>query len=382
MTGRSGERSRHQRLHHPPCPATLPETIAGGKELTVLKFGIIGAGAIADSGVEGAAKSGVAEVVAVADTDPGRLAAFAAENRIAKTYPKAADLIRDKGIDAVYVAVPNAFHAPYAIAALEAGKHVILDKPFATSHAEASAVVEAARKSGKVFTVGMNQRFTEGAQKIRALAERGYFGEIYRLRAFWRRRWGAPKFGTWFGNRKLAGGGCFLDIGVHMLDLALFTAGDFDAESVTGSVYTKFGNRGLGQGGWGASAPEGLPFDVDDCALAFIRMKSGATVQVEISWAAHQKEGDNHNVELFGTEAGAQVYPGEVYRFDRDLGAQVEAGGLGIPLKYPHGNRFVNFFRAILGEEELCVSHEQALKVQRIIDAVYESSAARKEVRI
>jgi predicted dehydrogenase len=348
----------------------------------VLKFGIIGAGAIAQSGVEGATKSGKVEVVAAADTDPGRLAAFAEKNRIGKTYPKAEDLIRDKGIEAAYVAVPNAFHAPYAIAALEAGKHVILDKPFATSHAEALAVVAAARKSGKVFTVGMNQRFTEGAQRVRSLAERGYFGEIYRLRAFWRRRWGAPKFGTWFGNRKLAGGGCFLDIGVHMLDLALYTAGDFDAESVCGSVYTKFGNRGLGQGGWGASTPEGLPFDVDDCALAFIRMKSGATVQVEISWAAHQKEGDSHNVELFGTEAGAQVYPGEIYRFDRDLGAQVEVGGLGIPLKYPHGNRFVNFFRAILGEEELCVTHEQALKVQRIIDAVYESSGTRREVRI
>ena len=348
----------------------------------MLKFGIIGAGAIAQTGVEGAEKSGTTEVVAVADTDSGRLAAFAQKNHIGKTYAKAEDLIRDKGIEAVYAAVPNAFHAPYAIAALEAGKHVILDKPFATSHAEALKVAEAARKNGKVFTVGMNQRFTEGAQRVRTLVERGYFGEIYRLRAFWRRRWGTPKQGTWFVNRKLAGGGCFLDIGVHMLDLALWTAADFDAESVSGSVYTKFGNRGLGQGGWGASTPEGLPFDVDDCALAFIRMKSGATVQVEISWAAHQKEGDSHNVELFGTEAGAQVYPGEIFRFDRDLGAHVEAGGLKIPLKYPHADRFVNFFRAIRGEEELCVTPEQALKVQRIIDAVYESSANRREVRI
>jgi predicted dehydrogenase len=348
----------------------------------VLKFGIIGAGMIAPSGVEGAAKSGIAEVVAVADIHPGRLSAFAAKHGIAKTYPKAEDLIRDKGIEAVYIAVPNTYHAPYAVAALEAGKHVILDKPFATSYAEANRVVEAARKSGKVFTVGMNQRFVEGAQKIRALAERGYFGEIYWMRAFWRRRRGAPRLGTWFGSRKLSGGGCFLDIGVHMLDLALYTAGDFDAESVSSAVYTKFGNRGLGEGNWGSSTPEGLPFDVDDCALALIRMKSGASVQVEISWAANQKDGDNHNVEIFGTEAGAQLYPGEVYRFDRDLGTNVEAGDLHLPLKYPHANRFVNFFRAILGEEELCVTHEQALKVQRIIDAVYESSATRREIRL
>jgi len=348
----------------------------------MLKLGIIGAGMIAPSGVEGAKLSGKAEVVAVADIHPGRLAAFAAKHGIPKTYPKADDLIRDRGIEAVYIAVPNTFHAPYAVAALEAGKHVILDKPFATSYAEAAKVVEAARKNGKVFTVGMNQRFTEGAQKVRTLVERGTFGEIYRSRAFWRRRWGAPRLGTWFSSRKLAGGGCFLDIGVHMLDLALYTIADFDADTVTGSVYTKFGNRGLGEGSWGLSDPEGLPFDVDDCALAFIRMKSGATIQVEITWAALQKEPDSYNVEIFGTEAGAQVYPGEVYRFDRELGAHVAAGSMKVPLKYPHANRFVNFIRAILGEEELCVTPEQALKVQRIIDAVYESSAARREVRL
>jgi len=348
----------------------------------VLKLGIIGAGMIAPSGVEGARLSGAAEVVALADVHAGRLAAFAATHGIPKTYPKAEDLIRDAAIDAVYIAVPNAFHAPYAVAALEAGKHVILDKPFATSYAEAAKVVDAARKSGKVFTVGMNQRFTEGAQQVRSLVERGTFGEVYRARAFWRRRWGAPRLGTWFSNRALAGGGCFLDIGVHMLDLALYAMADFDAESVTGSVYTKFGNRGLGEGGWGSSDPEGLAFDVDDCALAFVRMRSGATIQVEITWAALQKEPDSYNVEIFGTEAGARVYPGEVYRFDRDLGAHVEAGGMKLPLKYPHANRFVNFIRAILGEEELCVTPEQALKVQRIIDAVYESSATRREVRL
>jgi len=348
----------------------------------MLKLGIIGSGMIAPSGVEGARLSGTAEVVAVADVHPGRLAAFAATHGIPKTYAKAEDLIRDTGIDAVYIAVPNAFHAPYAVAALEAGKHVILDKPFATSYAEAVKVVDAARTSGKVFTVGMNQRFTEGAQKVRALVERGTFGDIYRARAFWCRRWGAPRLGTWFSSRALAGGGCFLDIGVHMLDLALYTMADFDAQSVTGSVYTKFGNRGLGEGGWGSSDPEGLAFDVDDCALAFVRMRSGATIQVEITWAALQKEPDSYNVEIFGTEAGARVYPGEVYRFDHELGAHVAAGGMRLPLKYPHANRFVNFIRAILGEEALCVTPEQALKVQRIIDAVYESSATRREVRL
>jgi predicted dehydrogenase len=171
-------------------------------------------------------------------------------------------------------------------------------------------------------------------------------------------------------------------IGVHMLDLALWVARDFDAESVSGSTYTKFGNRRLGVGGWGLSDDENLPFDVDDCALALVRMRSGATVQVEISWAAHQKEANSYNVEIFGTEAGAQVYPGEVYSHDADLNAHVNVTELRMPLRYPHKSRFVNFVNAVLDEEPPCVTHEEALKVQRIIDAVYQSSASRREVRL
>ncbi len=348
----------------------------------MLKFGIVGAGMISQTGYDGLTQSGQAEVVAIADINAPRLKAYAARNRIGRTHPDAESLLREKDLDAVYIAVPNAFHAPYAIAALEAGKHVILDKPFATGTAEAQKVVDTSKKAKKLFMVGMNQRFTEGAQRVHVLSERGYFGDIYRMRAFWRRRSGIPRLGTWFGSRKAAGGGCFLDIGVHMLDLAFWTAGNFDAESVTGSTYTKFGNRGLGEGGWGSSDPEGIPFDVDDCALAFIRMKNGATVQVEISWASHQKESDMYNVELFGTEAGALVYPGEIYSHDSTLKAPVDIAPLGMPLTYPHRNRFVNFVKAILGEEKPCVSMEESLKVQRIIDAVYESSATRREVRL
>lgn len=348
----------------------------------MLQFGIIGAGNISQSGYDGIVKSGRAEVAAVADIHPERLAAYAARNRIKAAYATAEDLIRDASLDAVYVAVPNVFHAPYAAAALEAGKHVICEKPFAVSSAEAQKVARAARKSGKRFMVGMNQRFEKGPQQVRALAERGTFGDIYRLRAFWRRRAGAPRMGTWFGHKRLSGGGCFLDIGVHMLDLALFAAGNFDAKGVNGAVYTKFGNRGIGEGGWGHSTPEGLPFDVDDCALAFVRMGNGATVQVEISWVAHQKEDDAYNVELFGTEAGALLYPGEVFRFDSALPATVDMTTAHVPLKYPHCNRFVNFVRSILDEEEPCVSLEESLAVQRIIDAVYESAAAGREVRL
>ena len=188
--------------------------------------------------------------------------------------------------------------------------------------------------------------------------------------------------GTWFGSRKLAGGGCFLDLGVHMVDLAMWTSANFDAESVSGAVTTKFGNRGLGRGDWGRSDPEGLAFDVEDNAIAFIRMKNGAVIQVEISWAAHQKEQDTFNLELLGSEAGARVYPGEIYLHDSVLDAPANITGLGMPLRYPEADRFVNFVKAIRDEEKPCVTHEESLKVQQVIDAVYASSDTRREVRL
>ncbi|HUI72796.1 MAG TPA: Gfo/Idh/MocA family oxidoreductase [Spirochaetia bacterium] len=346
----------------------------------MLKFGIVGAGMIAQYGFDGITASGAAEVIAIADPHQGRAQEFARRNRVREVLSDAKDVFRNSSIDAVYIATPTVHHAQYAIAAFEAGKHVLLEKPFAFSFADARKVVDAGAKSGKTFMLGMNYRFEKGAQQVRALSERGYFGEIHRIRAIWRRRSGAPRLGTWFGNKKMAGGGCLMDIGVHVIDLALWTSLSFDAASVSAAVYSKFGSRGLGEGGWGASTPEGLAFDVDDSASAFIRMKSGATIQVEVSWVAHQKEDDAHEIELFGTEAGARVASAEVYRTDPDLSAPVDVTDLGVPLAYPHCNKFVNFVRSILGQEKMCVLPDQVLAVQRIIDAAYQSSASGREV--
>lgn len=169
----------------------------------MLKFGIVGAGMIAQSGFDGITASGAAEVVSIADPHQGRAEEFARRNGVRTVRPDAKDLFRDPSLDAVYIATPTVHHAPYAVAAFEAGKHVILEKPFAFSYADARTVADAAAASKKTFMLGMNLRFEKSTQLVRGLTERGYFGEIHRTRAFWRRRFGAPRLGTWFGNKKL-----------------------------------------------------------------------------------------------------------------------------------------------------------------------------------
>jgi len=349
-----------------------------------VNFGFIGAGQIAHWAADALKSHADARLVAAQDLNAGRVADLCKAKSIPKAYADACELLADPEINAVYIAVPNKFHAPLAIQALEAGKHVLLEKPFAMSHAEASEVAAAAKKAGKVMTLGMNFRFTPEVQKARHFVECGKLGEVYHAKAYWFRRSGIPRLGTWFGNRELAGGGCLYDIGVHMLDACLHIINNFEPVSVVGATYGKFGHRGLGEGGWGISDRAGLPFDVEDFASGFIRFANGATVTLDTTWACHQSAGNKHSIELFGTEAGLDVFKGELY----SAAPQGSAGGYQViqqidaPLAYPHADRFHNFVNHLLGKEALVVTIEQALTIQRILDGIAESAATGREARL
>ncbi len=353
--------------------------------MSQIRFGFIGAGQIAESAAAAVNSHPNASVVAIQDLNAQRVAELCKAQSIAKGYATAAELLADPEVDAVYIAVPNKFHAPLAIQALEAGKHVLLEKPFAMNSAEAKQVAEAACKAGKVFTLGMNCRFMHSAQKVKTLVNQNVFGEIYHAKAYWFRRTGIPRLGTWFGNRELAGGGCLNDIGVHVLDLCLYVMGNFEPVSVFGATYGKFGHRGLGEGGWGKSERTNITFDVEDFASGFIRFANGATVSLDVSWACHQAEPNRAGVEIYGTEGGANAFDGRLftpaapdsvakgYQVTQDIDAEVA---------FPHGDRFHNFINHLLGTEELCVTVEQALTVQRILDALAASAASGREVRL
>lgn len=350
--------------------------------MKTIKVGVIGAGAIAQNHCQGIAAHPQAEVVAVADLSAARCKALQKEFDIAKMYASAAELIADPDLDAVTVALPNCFHAPTSIAALQAGKHVLCDKPFAMNQKEAAAVIAAAKKARKVMMVGMNLRWSQEAQTIKALVERGDLGDVYQGRASYLRRSGIPKLGTWFGQKKMAGGGALLDIGVHALDLSLHLMGNFKPATVTGAVFTNFGNRGLGEGGWGKSDPGKKVFDVDDSATALIKLRGGATLSLDVTWAQHQKEGSSQNVYLHGTEAGAGLYPAEIYRYGKKKGEYEVVAPQNVKIAQPHMNRHYNWVDAILKLDKPMCTLLESLVVQKILDAIYVSAKTGKEVRI
>ncbi len=349
-----------------------------------VKVGMIGAGAIAFNHCDGVVSHPDAEIAAVADLSKDRAKEVADKYGCKNVYTKWEEMIADPEINAIAIALPNFLHAPVSMACLKAGKHVILDKPFALSLDEAKKVAAVAKAKRKVFMLGMNQRYRKESQMIKTIVERGDLGDIYHGKAYWYRRSGCPKFGTWFGEKKLAGGGALLDIGVHMLDLCLFLMDNWQPVAVSGQAFTKLANRGIGEGGWGKSdKKKKFKFDVDDFSHALIKFKNGASVELNVSWALHREKADDHNVEIFGTDGGANAYPGKVFRYSKKNKGEYEVvEPQNVKVGVPSCNRHHNWVQAILGNEKPLTTIEQSLTIQNILDAIYKSSETGKEIRI
>ena len=346
-----------------------------------LRLGVIGAGEIAHFTAASIARARGVALVAVADVNRDRAKALAQRRGAQHVYEDAAALLEANITDAVYIAVPNRFHAETAIAALDAGQHVLLDKPFALNLAEAEAIAAAAQRNQRVLMLGMNTRFDARVQRARSLIGSNRLGPVYHAKASWRRRAGIPRIGSWFTSKDSAGGGALLDIGVHMLDAALYVLDNFEPRSVSGIVENRFGRRGLGDGQWGRSERGNAPFDVDDHALALIRLANGQSLTLETSWALHQPSANVQELELYGEEAGAAVFEDLLYANGSDGSYQLQQG-FGGETRYPHGCRVQNFVNTIAGAEAPMVSVEQALVVQRIIDAIYQSASSGTEVTL
>lgn len=350
--------------------------------MSSIRLGMIGAGQIALFTSREFRRHADCDVLAVADPNPERAAELAAMVRAENTYTDVDELLARDDLDAVYVAVPNAFHEEVAVKALQAGKHVLLDKPFALNSQAAENIIAAAEAAERTLMLGMNQRFERSVQSAKALIGEGRLGEVYHLKAFWRRRAGIPKMGSWFTNKSVAGGGALLDIGVHVLDVALHLIDNFRPVSVSGATFTRFGNRGLGEGGWGRSEREFDSFDVDDFATALVRLDDGTVVSLEASWALHQPGGNEHDVIAYGEDAGLAVYSSQLFEPGEGSEYRIVQNPRTPAIAYPHCSRAEHFVNVLLGNEKPIIDTSQSLAVQRVLDGIYESAATGKEVQL
>lgn len=315
-----------------------------------------------------------AEVVALCDANADLLTERAAEHGIDRTFTDAAALFESGEVDVVTVATPNAVHEPLTVMALEAGLHVLCEKPMALNAAQAERMLQAARANNRKLAVHYNHRMAANVQAMGRYVEAGELGEVYFVRTVWHRRRGIPAKAS-FLRFDSAGGGCLIDLGVHIIDIALYLAGFPKVVSVSGQTWTKFDQK---------LVPH-LAMEVDDFATAMIRCEGGLTINVEVSWASHHEHPEQMITAVYGTEGGLTRRVNH-YTDTTITRHAVEHGNLvDVELKSMPGNVKTvqaDLIDAVLEDREPACSGEHGLTLMRILDGLYESSRTGCEVRL
>lgn len=343
-----------------------------------LKVGVIGTGSIfRGAHLPGWMSHKEAEVAALSDVSRSSAAAAAKEAPGAKIYDDYRELLADPSLDIIDISTPNLYHSQLAIAALQQGKHVFCEKPDAVSPEEAEKMADAARASGKLLMTMRNNRFSEQAKFIKRFIGEGKLGDLYMGRCGWIRRRGIPGRGGWFTTKALSGGGPLIDLGVHMIDLAVWLADNPQPVAVSGATYRKFADRTDTKG----DLPQGT-FDVEDLAAGFIRFDNGACLQLEFSWASHIAE-EQKFVEWRGTEGGFSLINNKLRIFTDSLGEPVdlEPQFSGSALS-SHTANIHHFIECVLGREMPIFTPWQGIDMLKILAAIYESAERGREIRL
>ena len=290
-------------------------------------------------------------------------------------------------VDAVSICTPNFLHAPMAIDALDAGKHVLLEKPLANTLAEGERIAEKVRSSDRKFMMAFNNRYRRDSRVLKRQIEAGVLGDIYYAKTGWLRREWNPIVRGWFTSREKSGGGPLIDLGVHMLDLTLWFMGNPRPVSVSGSVYSKFGEYMRPKIGY---------VDVEDLAAAFIKLDNGGTIVMDVSWLSFIEHPDYVYSQLFGSKGGAKI---ERYSSANDLRIYTNQDGIplvqqptfdayemqGQPLFMTHDsfkNEIAHFVESVRDgtPPEATITH--GLDILRILDAIYRSAETGREVHL
>ncbi|WP_338554837.1 Gfo/Idh/MocA family oxidoreductase [Paenibacillus sp. KS-LC4] len=349
-----------------------------------IRIGIIGAGAIGKVHMETFQKVGAEAAIVTAVTDAYLPLAEqrAAEFGITTIHKSPQALLEDQELDAVIIGVPNQFHAPLAIEALKQGKHVLLEKPMAIDAEAARTIYEASQAAGKVLMMAHQMRWLGINRAIKARVENGDLGSIYNVKTGWFRKKGIPGWGSWFTRKDQAGGGPLIDIGVHMLDLSLYLMGNPRPVSVYGSTYAEFGPKRRGIGTWGTPNWDGY-YDVEDLATALIKFENGATLSLDVSWAAHSASlSEEPFIHLMGTEGGAALVGTNGCYVTHEDDKVVESEITPFDGEEDRVLLSRHFIDCIKEGKQPIASALSGYTNSRILDAIYESSRTGNEVKL
>ena len=348
-----------------------------------LKAGVVGCGGIANGKHLPAVKAaGGAEITAFCDIilEKAEKANKEYGGGKGKVFADYRDMLKEP-LDIVYVCTPNNSHCEITVAALNAGKHVMCEKPMAMNYAEARQMIDAKNKSGKLLTVGYQGRFRPDTVYLKKECEAGVLGEIYFAKAHALRRRAVPTWGVFIDEEK-QGGGPLIDIGTHALDLALYMMDNYEPLYAVGTTYHKMNKMTETGNMWGDWDTD--RFTAEDSAFGFVVMKNGATIFLESSWALNIADPQEAAITLCGTRAGADMKDG--LRINGvSHGAQYiskpdfKSGGVAFysgKTATPETFEAACFLEAVRGKGKLKVLPEQAAVVTQILEGIYTSAKA------
>ena len=255
-----------------------------------LKIAFSGTGHISRVHARAAQRIPGVELVAVVNHKPESMARYAAQFDISRQYATVEELLRAGDVDILVVSTPNYLHAPQAIAALEVGVHVMVEKPMSLNTREAERMLRASEQSGAKLMVAHCWRFDEEVNWIKQQIDDGRLGKILRTKGYGVHvNWGP---GGWFVEAQYAGGGALADMGVHAIDVARYFLGDPQPLSVYARISTDY-----------------TEYDVDDSGTIWINWAGGATSIVESGWWWPHADGPEASTQLYGSKAFAQLFP-------------------------------------------------------------------------
>lgn len=347
-----------------------------------IKVAIIGTGGISNEHIKGYQKNPNVELYAFCDINEERLNTMAEQYGVTRKFTDMNEMLKLDEIDAVSVCTWNSAHAPCTIAALNAGKHVLCEKPMATSAKEAMEMKAAAEKNGKLLMIGFVRRYGNDCAILKDFIGTDYFGDLYYTKATYLRRNGNP--GGWFGDKSRSAGGPLIDLGVHVIDLVRYLLGNPMPVSVYGATFQKLFNRPnikAAKDYVATTSTEKDVCDVEDLATALIRFDNGAVLAIEAAFSLNIKK-DEGKIELFGTKGGAKLDPNlEMYSEINNYMADVNlTSDTALSFDGLFQNE-INHFVSCIVDGTTCKSPAQdGIDIMRILDAVYESAKTGHEV--
>lgn len=316
------------------------------------------------------------ELVSVVGTNLENIKSFAERNRIAKYYTDSHAMYEIEKPDIVSICTPNRFHYEHVMQALFYGCDVMCEKPPAMTAEDAKKMKEEAERRNCILAYDFHHRFADDVSVIRKHVEEGVLGDIYVVKVQALRRCGVPGWGN-FINKSLSGGGPLIDLGVHMLDAALYVLGYPKIEKVTAKMFQKIGTK-KSEGMFGLWDPQ--KFEVEDSLFGFVELEGGRLLQIETSYALNMKETSIMNVEFCGDQAGATLFPAQIYTDNK--GEFFSILNTETADQDRHHKSMAAFVDKCLGKDVMIANGQEGYVIQQLVEALYQSAEKGESVSL